>query len=168
MAFEGWQITESGVLQHHKQSTTISEVDERFNTLKNELTKRNCHQQVFRYCNSELLVENYFHSVEEAVKGLFDRIKELANINSGDGAALIEMVFSSNNPILIINSFQTETEITFQKGLVNLLKGLFSMFRNPRCHTSKIKWEEDKQDSLEIFSIISYCHRVLDNAHRLR
>lgn len=169
MAFEGWHINESGILQKTSKYSTISEVEDRFNTLKAELTNRNCHQQVFRYCITELLAENYFHSVEEAIKGLFDRIKELAALQSGDGATLVDEVFSTKNgPILIINNFQTDTELTAHKGFMCMLKGLYSLCRSPRCHTSKIKWESDKQDSLDIFSMVSYCHRILDNAQKIK
>lgn len=53
-------------------------------------------------------------------------------------------------------------------GFCNILKGLCGMFRNPEAHQPKIYWNIEEQDALEILGLISYCHRRLDNAHRIR
>ena len=42
------------------------------------------------------------------------------------------------------------------------------MFRNPEAHEPKVTWEITEQDALEILGMISYCHRRLDNAHKIR
>lgn len=114
----------------------------------------------------ELLANNYFHSVFEANKGLFQRIRDLSGITT-DGVALIEQVFS-NNPILIINNYISQSEKDEHKGFCNILKGLCGMFRNPEAHEPKVTWEITEQDALEILGMISYCHRRLDNAHKIR
>lgn len=80
---------------------------------------------------------------------------------------MIEEVFSQN-PILIINNYQTNSERNEHMGFCNLLKGLCGMFRNTIAHEPKIEWEIKEQDALEILSIISYCHRRLDNAQKIR
>lgn len=113
-----------------------------------------------------MLQNNYFHSVFEANKGLFQRIRDLSNLQK-DGVSLIEEVFSQN-PILIINNYQTTSERNEHTGFCNLLKGLCGMFRNTIAHEPKIEWEIKEQDALEILSIISYCHRRLDNAQKIR
>ena len=51
---------------------------------------------------------------------------------------------------------------------MNLLIGLFGMFRNTTAHIPKIKWEINKQDALDILSLASLVHRKLDNTKRLR
>ena len=56
--------------------------------------------------------------------------------------------------------------ITMVKGM--FLKGLCSMFRNPTAHEPKVDWNISEQDALDILGIISYCHRRLDNAQRIR
>ncbi|HJD09673.1 MAG TPA: TIGR02391 family protein, partial [Candidatus Phocaeicola caecigallinarum] len=84
-----------------------------------------------------------------------------------DGINLIEEVFSKN-PILIINNYQTSSEQNEHIGFCNLLKGLCSMFRNPTAHEPKIDWNISEQDALDILGVISYCHRRLDNAQRIR
>lgn len=97
---------------------------------------------------------------------MFQRIRYLSDIKT-DGINLIEQVFSSN-PILIINNYQTSSEQNEHVGFCNLLKGLCSMFRNPTAHEPKVEWEICEQDALEILGIISYCHRRLDNAQKIR
>ncbi len=110
--------------------------------------------------------EPYFHSVFEANKGLLERIRELS-LCKGDGNKLIEYVFSSD-PVLIINNYQSESEKDEHKGFCNILKGLCGMFRNPEAHEPKVSWTVSEQDALEILSMVSYCHRRLDNAQKIR
>ena len=134
--------------------------------MKTKLEQRKTHTDIFKYCKAELLANNYFHSVFEANKGLFQRIRDLS-LHNDDGNRLIEYVFSST-PILIINNFQSKSEQDEHKGFCNILKGLCGMFRNPEAHEPKISWEITEQDALEILSMISYCHRRLDNAQKIR
>lgn len=134
--------------------------------MKTKLGQRKAHTDIFKYCKAELLANNYFHSVFEANKGLFQRIRELS-LHDDDGNRLIEYVFSST-PVLIINNYQSQSEQDEHKGFCNILKGLCGMFRNPEAHEPKISWEITEQDALEILSMISYCHRRLDNAQKIR
>ena len=166
LAFEGYEIKENGKFAQIQKANVISDVELKVENLKQELTNRNAHTQIFRYCTPELLSNNYFHSVFEASKGLFQRIRDLSGLTT-DGNALREQVFSSN-PILIINNYQTKQEKDEHTGFCNLLKGLCGMFRNPEAHQPKIFWDIDEQDALEILSLISYCHRRLDKAQKIR
>ncbi len=166
LAFVGYELQPNGKYREIQEASTISDVQIRAENLKQELEKRKAHQEIFKYCKAELLQNNYFHSVLEANKGLFQRIRDLSEIQT-DGNALIEQVFSSN-PILIINNYQLASEKNEHIGFCNLLKGLCSLFRNPTAHEPKIDWEITEQDALEILGIISYCHRRLDKAQKIR
>lgn len=166
LAFVGYELQPNGRFREIEKASTISDVQNKVEDLKQKLENRNAHQEVFKYCKAELLQNNYFHSVLEANKGLFQRIRELSEIQT-DGIALIEQVFSSN-PILIINNYQSASEKNEHTGFCNLLKGLCSLFRNPTAHEPKIDWEITEQDALEILGIISYCHRRLDKAQKIR
>lgn len=166
LAFEGYRVNDNGKFFEIDKACTISDIDIKVDNLKQELKERNAHQQIFKYCTKELLNEDYFHAVFEASKGLFQRIRELSDIKE-DGNKLIEQVFSSN-PILIINGYQKQSEKDEQKGFCNLLKGLCGMFRNPSAHEAAIYWPIGEQDALEILGLISYCHRRLDKAQKIR
>lgn len=167
LAFIGLRLQENGKYCSVEKANTLEDLKARTENLKQELETRKSHSEVFKYCKEELLQNNYFHSVFEANKGLFERIRELSGVTT-DGNTLIEQVFSKNNPILIINNNISHSEQDEQNGFCNLLKGLCSMFRNPMAHETKVEWEIGEQDALEILGIISYCHRRLDKAQRIR
>ena len=166
LAFVGYELQENGKYIEIEKASTISDVQIKVDNLKKELENRKAHREIFKYCTTELLQNNYFHSVLEAKKGLFQRIRDLSGIST-DGNRLIEQVFSSN-PILIINSYQSVSEINEHNGFCNLLKGLCAMFRNPTAHEPKVDWDITEQDALEILGIISYCHRRLDNVQKIK
>lgn len=82
----------------------------RANALKHILEDRKAHAEIFKYCQAELLNDNYFHAVLEAIKGVTERIRSLSGLGT-DGAELVNTVFSVKVPILAINNLQTETKI---------------------------------------------------------
>ena len=156
-----------GTFNSIKKASTIEDVKIKAVNLKKEIEQRNGHVELIKYCKEELLTNNYFHAVFEANKGLLERIRELSGCNT-DGNELIEYVFSTKNPILIINNFITDSEKNEHRGFCNILKGLCGMFRNPTAHEPKIYWSIEEQDALEILGVISYCHRRLDKAQKIR
>ena len=166
LAFVGYQLKDTGKYGTIDKAKTISDVEIKVENLKQELEKRKAHKQIFKYCTAELLQNNYFHAVFEANKGLFQRIRELSGCE-GDGPKLIDQVFFSD-PILIINKYQTQSEIDEHNGFSNILKGLYSMFRNTEAHEPAIYWPIEEQDALEILGMISYCHRRLDKAQKIK
>ena len=166
LSFVGFEIREDGRIYECVQSKTVTDAEQRAKTLKKQLEHRATHKEIFKYCLPELLANNYFHSVFEANKGLFQRIRDLSGLTT-DGVALIEQVFSTT-PILIINNYTYPSEIDEHKGFCNLLKGLCGMFRNTEAHSPKYIWNISEQDALEILGMVSYCHRRLDNAQKIR
>lgn len=167
LAFAGYEISPRGGIIKTSKITTISEAEKRANTLRYELKARNTHKDIYRFCHAELLADDYFHAVEEALKGLFERIREISGVYSKDGAELIDMVMAVKAPKMLINRFQTDSEISEHKGFSAMLKALYSLFRNPEAHTPRIKWSMDKTEALDILGIISLCHRKLDNAYKI-
>ena len=105
--------------------------------------------------------DNYFHAVFEATKGLAQRIRDMVGIEA-DGAALVDLVFSIERPLLALNSLRTETERSQHKGFAALLKGCFGAIRNPLAHEPKILWEGE-DDAADYLSLISLLHRKLDD-----
>ena len=45
-----------------------------------------------------------------------------------------------------------------------LAKGLFSAVRNPTAHAPKVAWAVERQDALDILTLVSLLHRRLDAA----
>lgn len=167
LAFIGLMFTSTGILGKVPVATTIREADLRADMLKRNLKDRNVHADVLRFCTAELLENNYFHAVFETAKGVANKIQELSGCRA-DGGELVDAVFQINNPVLLINNLQTETEKSEHRGFMNLLKGFFGMFRNTVAHAPRITWEVNEQDALDIMSLASLFHRKLANTTKIR
>lgn len=161
LSFVGFEMLEDGKFRSVHAASTISEAQQRADKFSFKLEQRNAHQEIFRYCKAELLVSNYFHSVFEAVKSIADRIRTKTNLNE-DGQKLIDKAFSIQLPLIQINDLITETERNEHTGLAQLIKGLFSMIRNPTAHTPKIIFAIDEDEALDIMTTVSMIHKKLD------
>ena len=166
LRFCGFEITEKGGIRKIQNATTISEAQSRAESFKQKLHNQNAHNAVIYYAKSELLVNNYFHAVLEAIKGLYQRIRDLTG-SSLDGVKLIQSAFY-NDPAIIINNFITQSEKDEHKGFSDILQGLNALVRNPHSHTARIDANFSEQDAIEIFALISYCHRKLDNSNVIK
>ena len=163
LAFSGFQVREDGKVARSSKETTLSGARARAGRLQATLESRNVHPEVLKYCRAELLEENYFHAVLEAIKGVAQRIRDMSGLST-DGADLINVAFSCKTPILTLGSLETETEKSEQRGFSNLLIGLFGAIRNPVAHAPKISWPMSELDALDVMTFISFVHRKLDGA----
>lgn len=164
LSFAGLHLGEDGKISTVSKSTTISEAKARASKLKENLVSRKVHPDVLRYCKEELVVDNYFHAVFEATKSVAEKVRSKTGLTT-DGAALVDEAFSFKSvPHLALNTLQTESEKSEQKGFMNLLKGLFGTFRNTTAHAPKIMWSIEEEDALDILSLVSLVHRRLDKA----
>lgn len=93
LILHGLEYCKDGQFRHIPHASTLDEAEARARGVRNKLAPRNTHPEVYKYCQPELMQENYFHAVFEACKGLFQRIRDLAGIEA-DGAKLIDRVFS--------------------------------------------------------------------------
>jgi len=163
LSFEGFELTESGDIRATDKVKTFSEAEERAQNLRKALLDRKIHSDVLTFCKAELLVDNYFHAVFEATKSIAEKIRVKTGLTN-DGGDLVTHAFSFKDkvPYLALNSLQTESEKSEQRGFSNLLIGIFGTFRNTTAHVPKITWNIDEQDALDILSTISLIHRKLD------
>lgn len=169
LSFAGMEVGEDGRMRNVPQATTLDDALQRANRLHAALVTRAVHADVLRFCNAELLQENYFHAVFEAMKSIASKIRSLSGLNS-DGSDLVTKAFALGpncTPILAINSLSTETDKGEQRGFVNLLIGLFGTVRNPAAHNPKIEWPMSEQDALDILTMASLIHRKLDAARKV-
>ena len=72
-------------------------------------------------------------------------------------------------PVLRINDYGTESDVSEHRGFANLLRGIFGTFRNRPAHTPRAdeEWTITETDALDLFSMLSYVHRRLDEAQDL-
>lgn len=164
LAFSGFYVRDDGKVGHANRATTLDAARARAGKLKSALESRSVHDEVFKYCRSELLDDNYFHAVFEATKGVAQRIRELSGLGT-DGSELVTRAFLGQNPVLALGALNTESEKSEQRGFANLLIGLFGAVRNPLAHAPKTNWPMSEQDALDIFSLVSLVHRKLDSVH---
>jgi uncharacterized protein (TIGR02391 family) len=154
----------SGTLAAVEQARTLSEAQRRAQELRADLTTRGVHPDVLRFCREELLADNYFHAVMEAVKSVANKLRARTGLTD-DGASLVDRALTGDPPMLAINPLKTESEKNEQKGFANLLRGTFGMFRNTTAHEARIHWPMAKDDAEDLFSLVSLIHRRLDAAH---
>ena len=83
----------------------------------------------------------FANSISDCFYFLSDLIRNKSGCDS-DGAALVNAAFGGDNPVVKINRFQTETERSEQRGMVQLLLGLYAAIRNPRSHEKRIDTAE--------------------------
>ena len=166
LSFSGFSVREDGKVVRTKAETTLKAARARAGALRATLEDRGSHPEILKYCRAELVDENYFHAVLEAIKGVAERIRILSGLTT-DGAELVNTAFSVKTPILAINTLKTETEVSEQKGFSNILVGLFGAVRNPTAHAPKVTWTMSEIDALDVLSLISFVHRKLDGCTNL-
>ena len=166
--FEGFIINEAGKWVRAQTANTIDEAKERIGRLINELKRRHIHPKVFTYCKADLIKEDYFDIVFEAVKGLMEEIRERSGVKIKDGSDLVQNVFAESSPTLIVNDFQDFGDRTEHKGFALMLRALYSLFRSPEGHKPKSLYKITEQDACDLLSMVSYCFRRLENAHKIK
>ena len=160
----GFSVREDGKVIRTRAASTVAEAQARADDLRAELTRRQVHSDVLRFCRAELLQQNYFHAVLEACKSVADKVRTLTG-QQGDGSPLVDATCAlSSGPRIVFNSLATDWERSEQTGLATLMKGLFSTFRNPTAHAPKVLWATSRADALDMLTLASMLHRRLDEA----
>ena len=103
----------------------------------------------------------YSDALKSALIYLTERIREKTELHDLDGEKLVTTAFSPNNPIIKINNFITESDKSEQKGIMQILQGIYSAFRNPLNHSNIIINEIDCIKKLIIIdTVLSYVNIV--------
>jgi uncharacterized protein (TIGR02391 family) len=164
LLLSGFQVAGDGTLEKVRAASTLEDAQQRADELHAELSRRQVHPDVLRFCRAELLQHNYFHAVLEAAKSVADKLRGLTDM-AGDGTPLVEATCSlRSGPLVAFNSLSTDWEVSEQNGLAMLMKGLFGTFRNPTAHAPRIAWATSRTDALDILTLASMLHRRLDGA----
>lgn len=164
LAFAGLVVDEAGTLSNAKKATTLPEAQRRARDLRTDLEGRGVHPDVLAFCRAELLADNYFHAVQEAVKSVADKMRKRTGLTD-DGGTLVDRALGGDLPMPAINPRSTVSEKSEQGGFANLVKGTFGMFRNPTAHEARIHWAMTKEDAEDLLTIVSLLHRRLDTSH---
>ncbi len=149
LALCGMTVGDDGKIRNATKANTLDDALARANRFKAQLKQRNVHADVFQYCSAEILTQNYFHAVFEAMKSITAKIRNLAGVDT-DGQRLVDDAFSfgkNDTPVVAINSLETATQRGEQNGFSYLLKGLYAAIRNKIAHSPKIYWDMNEQSN---------------------
>lgn len=162
LSFAGLSVTEEGKIVATDAVSTLTAAQRRAQELRADLQNRGTHPDVLKYCREELLADNYFHAVLEAVKSVAEKLRQRTGLTD-DGSALVDRALGGSPPMLAINSLSTDSEKSEQKGFANLVRGTFGMFRNTTAHAPRVTWHMTKEDAEDLLTIVSLIHRRLDS-----
>ena len=166
LSFNDLKFGDDGKFYMKDKARTPNEAVRQEQNLQGKMRQRDFHPEMLKYCRDEIEGEDYFHAVFEAAKGLAQRIRDKSGVKDKDGVDLVNRVFSEKKPMLALNQLQTPTEQNEQKGFAALLRGCFSLIRNPVSHEPKIHWEGE-ENAADYLSLLSLLHRKLDDCSRM-
>lgn len=104
--------------------------------------------------------ENYTGSILDAVFKLTDTIRNKTGLE-GDGASLIGQAFGGDDPRIKLNKLQTDSEKDIQRGIQEILRGIYTGIRNPRSHDAMT---DDKLTADSIIVFINYLLKLIDQS----
>lgn len=129
----------------------------------NEFYNRNFHPSVVEHSQKLFVQGNYFHAVFESAKAYNKAVKE-KSLSDSDGQKLMLNVWGCDNGVLKLTRCETQTDKDYQDGIKYMSSGLMSAIRNPTAHEPAIEWPIDKQDCVDILSLVSFLYRQLDKS----
>jgi len=101
LAFAGIACDVAGILSAAEQARTIDEAERRARDLRADMVRRGVHADVVACCRPELLADDYFHAVLEAVKSVGDKLRVRTGLQD-DGATLVDRALAGDPPMLVV------------------------------------------------------------------
>jgi len=100
----------------------------------------------------------FTHAILDALHHLSNVLRDRAGVD-GDGAALVGQALSGDQPRLKLNSLQTESDKNIQRGVEQILRGIYLGIRNPRSHEQS---SDTQADADAIIHFIDFILRLLN------
>lgn len=122
--------------------------------------KSNIQQELWEVIEKNYENESYSSAILDTIHLLTETIRNKTGLE-GDGSSLIGQAFGGDNPKIQLNKLQTESEKNVQKGIQDILRGIFTAIRNPRSHD---KHTDSKAEADAIIHFIDYLLRMIDNS----
>ena len=86
LAFAGLVVDDTGKLSSVERAATLPEAERRASELRKDLEGRGVHADVLVFCRAELLAQDYFHAVQEAVKSVAAKLRLRTGLREDGGA----------------------------------------------------------------------------------
>lgn len=120
------------------------------------------HPFIMHGCSQLYRDGHYAQAVEEAVKAVFQHIRNVTGL-AGDGAPLAQAAFSVKNPTLAFSDLADQTKQNEQVGFMEMLCAFAKGVRHPLAHTHGR--QEEVQKAFEYLVMASlFCRRIDDAA----
>jgi len=103
---------------------------------------------------------NYTGAILDALHFLSGLIREKTGLES-DGVALAGQAFGGKSPKLKVNKLQSESDKNVQRGVEQLVRGVYQCIRNPRSHE---KYTDSGKDAEAIILFINYLTKTIDQS----
>ena len=104
--------------------------------------------------------ENYTDAILDAIYKITNTIRDKTGLES-DGQELVGSAFGGNNPLIKVTKMQTDSDKSTQKGVMEMLKGLYGAVRNPRSHDAMA---DSKEDADSIILFVNYLLKLIDQS----
>lgn len=111
-------------------------------------------------CGSLYRSGHYSQAIFESCKVVLNDLKVVSGITNKDGKKLVEASLLGENPLVKLNSLQTDSDRDEQNGFALLFSGMALGIRNPKGHD--IVRQSDKNRALQYLSFISLLQDRLD------
>jgi uncharacterized protein (TIGR02391 family) len=103
---------------------------------------------------------NYSDAILDSIRYLSELIRNKSGLES-DGNTLIGAAFGGASPIVKVNSLHTESERDEQRGIEQLLRGIYTAIRNPRSHEKRVDTVETAD---VLIGFIDYIVNLIDKS----
>jgi len=117
-------------------------------------------EELWESIEKSYLAEDYTTAILNSIIYLQDIIREKSNLEL-DGVDLINQAFNEKNPKISVSKMETKSDKNIQKGLRELLSGIYTHIRNPRSHD---KYRDSKEDAIAIILFVNYLLNIIDKS----
>ncbi|MED1794989.1 TIGR02391 family protein [Brevibacillus nitrificans] len=122
--------------------------------------KVNIQQDLWEVIEKNYENESYSSAILDTIHVLTETIRNKTGLE-GDGSSLIGQAFGGDTPKIQLNKLQTESDKNIQKGIQDILRGLFTAVRNPRSHD---KYNDSKEEADAIIFFVDYLLKIIDKS----
>ncbi|MGB2986506.1 MAG: TIGR02391 family protein [Phycisphaerae bacterium] len=116
----------------------------------------NLHPRILDVSRDLFLDGYHWEAVFAAAKALVNYVKERSGRHDLDGASLVRIVFSRNNPVLAFNNLSDQTDLDEQEGMMHLFEGAVLGIRNPGGHSFPEGPEQRAVEYISLLSLLAY------------
>lgn len=116
----------------------------------------NLHPRILEVSRDLFLDGYHWEAVFAAAKALVNDVEDRSGRHDLDGAPLVRLVFSRNDPVLAFNDLSDQTDVDEQEGMMHLYEGAVLGIRNPGGHSFPEGPEQRAIEAISLLSLLAY------------